>query len=132
MGEVIQQLVECGHNYDDIIEKYTLDQLWLFFEKSVIIKRKTEYELGVIMAHCMSLPLGGEKAVRGFEKFINSFLPESHLRLKDKLRSGRVPTQRDVQQRVMSKPTVDVESSFTQAFSFMELPAQISPKKKPR
>ena len=128
MGEVIQQLVESGHIYDDIINKYTLDQLWLFFEKSVIIKRKTEYELGMIFANCMSLPLGGKEAVQGFEKFISTFLPDSYKKLQDRVRSGKSPTQGDIKQKVMSKPSVDVEKSFSQAFSLMELPNPPIPK----
>lgn len=124
MGEVIEQLIESGHNYDDIIDKYTLDQLWLFFEKSVIIKRKTEYELGVIFAHCMALPLGGKEAVEGFENFIISFLPESHRKLRNQVRSGKAPKQQDIKQQVMSKPAVDIGKSFSDAFSFMELPTR--------
>jgi hypothetical protein len=122
LGEVLQSLVESGHKYDDLINIYTLDQLWLFYEKSVIIKRKTEYELGIIFANCMTLPLGGEEAVRGFEKFITSFLPESHKRLREQTRSGKSPKQKNMKQQVMSRPTVDVETSLNKAFSFMELP----------
>ena len=134
MGEVIEHLIESGHDYDAIIYKYTLDQLWLFYEKSVIIRRKLEYELGIIFANCMTLPLGGEDAVRHFEEFITTFLPESHKKIKDQMRSGRsrrVPKHKDVKQQVMSKPAVDLEDSFSQAFSFMELPTRPS-KKKPR
>jgi len=122
LGEVIQQLVECGHSYYDIIETYTLDQLWLFFEKAMIIKRKTEYELGMIFANCMALPLGGKEAVRGFEKFISSFLPEGHRKVKDRLREGKTYKQRNLKNQVTSTPAVDVEASFKSAFSFMELP----------
>ena len=125
---MIQQLVESGHTYEDIIDTYTLDQLWLFFEKSIIIKRKTEYELGVIFAHCMTLPLGGEEAVRSFETFITSFLPESHKRIKGKMRSGKAPRHKDLKQRVMSQPSVDVGQTLSQAFSFMELPTRPLPK----
>ena len=78
----------------------------------------------------MTLPLGGEEAVRGFEKFITTFLPESHRKLNDQVRSGKVPRTRtkDVKQQVMSQPTVDVEDSLRSAFSFMELPTKISSK----
>jgi len=75
LGEVITYLIEHNHTLDDIYNKYTLDQVWLFYEKSVIIGKKKQYEETVAFAHCMGLPLGGKEAVQAFNKFLKSLLP---------------------------------------------------------
>jgi len=76
LGEVIEYLIENNHNKDDIYEKYTLDQIWFFYKKSVIIKRKEQHEYAMIIASCMPLVYGGKEAANAFNKFTNSLLPK--------------------------------------------------------
>jgi hypothetical protein len=74
---VLEYLIEKNHRKEDLFENYTVDQLWLFYEKSLIIRRKEQYEDALVFAHCMTLPLGGEKAASEFKKFVESLLPEN-------------------------------------------------------
>ena len=76
MGEVIEHLVEHNHSIHDIYETYTLDQIWFFFRKSVIIRRKEQHENAMLIASCMPLVYGGKEAANAFQKFINSLLPK--------------------------------------------------------
>lgn len=76
MGEVITYLVEHSHPLNDIYNTYTIDQLWLFYEKSIIIKRKQQYEETIAFAHCVPLALGGKEAAKGLNDFLKSLLPE--------------------------------------------------------
>jgi hypothetical protein len=95
LGEVIEYLIENNHNKDDIYEKYTLDQIWFFFRKSVIIKRKEQHEYAMIIASCMPLVFGGKDAANAFQKFVNSLLPKKfrkslyHAERKQQLKEAR-------------------------------------------
>lgn len=76
MGEVIEYLIEHNHAVNDIYENYTLDQLWFYYRKSVIIRRKEQHENAMLVASCMPLVFGGKDAANAFQKFVNSLLPK--------------------------------------------------------
>jgi hypothetical protein len=76
LGEVIEYLIEHNHDIDSIYNKYTLDQIWFFYRKSVIISRKEQHEYAMLIASCMPLVFGGKDAANAFQKFVNSLLPK--------------------------------------------------------
>lgn len=71
-----EYLIEHNHLEHDVYNKYTIDQIWLYYSKSVIIRRKQQYEDALVFAHCMTLPLGGKEAAQAFNKFLRGLLPE--------------------------------------------------------
>lgn len=120
MGEVVEQLVECGHKYYDIINTYTIEQLWLFYEKSIVLDRKRQHDQAFMFAQCMSLPLGGQEAGKNFKKYLNSLLP------KDFKKAMQEERKREVIKSAQPLQAIGALGQFG-----MHIPMQRPTKKKP-
>ena len=127
MGEVIEHLIECGHKKDDIVNEYTIDQLWLFYSKSVIIRRKQQHEDAILFANCIMLgnPYAGKEAGQNFQKFLRSLLPDS---FKKGLHDHDVHRMKEVS----SKAPPEILNTFQQMGANLSVPLEDKAKKRKR
>ena len=66
-----------------------MKQVWLFYEKALIIRRKEQHEEAIMLAYAMSLPLGGKDAGEAYKKYLDSLLPSSVKKSVSRMRRGK-------------------------------------------
>lgn len=127
MGEVIEHLIENGHCKEAIINDYTIDQIWLFYNKSLLLRRKRQHEDAILFAHCTMLanPNAAKEAGDNFQKFLRTLLPEKfrkgiHDREMKQIRSPR------------SKASPEVHKTFQQMSTNLGVPMKVKKKSKPK
>lgn len=127
MGEVVEHLIEHGHRKEAILNEYTIDQLWLFYYKSNIIRRKKQYEDAIVLANCVILgnPYGGKEAGTTFKKFLNSLLPED-------FRKDLQKHDLEDMKRVRSKSPPEIHKTFQQMGMDLGVPMKTRKKKPPK